>query len=468
MSLFVINDLNDYLACDAAGLAGSSFDCPLCGRNHAIPIGSMQVGEGILDQVPQIASAILGRRPRRAVVIYDRAIEAIIQAQVIAPIDAAGLPLVPAPLGGPGVHLDSEVNLDNQAADALDTETDLLVAAGSGVICDTVKWMATRLGKPYILCGSAPSMNGYTSITATMTEDNIKVSRLLDPASAVLLDVNVLAQAPLPMIHAGMGDLAARAICNADWKLGQVLKSAYFCPLPYRMTARNELLYLGAAAGIRQRDPASHRLLAEAILMSGLSMTVLGGETSPSSGAEHVLSHFWDLLVHLRGLEKNLHGAQVGVATTIMIALYDFIRRLEPGKIDPQALLRRRPSLEQIETEDLAQYGEAGAAFNEVVRKKYLPDQAYLDYVRSILASWDTLWEAVSPYIPPLESIRQPLAKAGVPLTLAAIHRTAQEGIEALVHGSRYRSRYTVLDLAWELGVFPDAAGEVLALAGVV
>lgn len=463
-----IKDVDDFLTRDSAGLANSSLDCPFCGRTHTVPFGRMQVGVNIIDQVPQIAMDILGRRPRRAVVVYDRVIEAIIQDQVITPIQAAGLALVPAPLGEPGEHLESEVNLDNQAADALDPDADLLVAAGSGVICDSVKWIATRLGKPYILCGTAPSMNGYTSITATMTEDHIKTSRLLNPANAVILDAAILARAPMEMIQAGMGDLAARAICNADWKLGQILKSAFFCPLPYQMTDQNERLYLGAAEGIRRRDQEAHMLLAEAILMSGLSMTVLGGETSPSSGAEHVLSHFWDLLVHLRGLEKNLHGTQVGIATVMMVALYDYVRRLDPGRIDPQALVRQRPSLEQVEAENLRRYGETGAAFNEVVRKKSLSDQAYVEHIRSIQGSWDTLWDALNPYIPSLESIRQPLQTAGVPLTLAAIHRSPEEGLEALLFGSRYRLRYTILDLAWELGVFPGSADEILARAGVV
>ena len=94
------------------------------------------------------------------------------------------------------------------------------------------------------------------------------------------------------------------------------------------------------------------------MLLSGLSMTVLEGETSPSSGAEHVISHFWDLLVHLRGLPKNLHGTQVGVGTIIMLTAYQYLREIDPARIDPQRLLRSRPALEEIEAENRALYGE--------------------------------------------------------------------------------------------------------------
>jgi glycerol-1-phosphate dehydrogenase [NAD(P)+] len=67
-----------------------------------------------------------------------------------------------------------------------------------------------------------------------------------------------------------------------------------------------------------------------------------------------------------------------------------------------------------------------------------------------------------------VDAIREPLKKAGAPLTLEAIQRTREDALEALLYGNRYRPRYTILDLAWELGVFPNAAPEILARSGVL
>jgi glycerol-1-phosphate dehydrogenase [NAD(P)+] len=80
---------------------------------------------------------------------------------------------------------------------------------------------------------------------------------------------------------------------------------------------------------------------------------------------------------------------------------------------------------------------------------------------------WDEIWEELDPYAPSLDSIREPLRQAGVPLSLEAVKRTRAEAIEALVKGPQYRSRYTMLDLAWELGILPGAAEEILDRAGV-
>jgi glycerol-1-phosphate dehydrogenase [NAD(P)+] len=283
-----------------------------------------------------------------------------------------------------------------------------------------------------------------------------------------VMDVDILSHAPMKMIHAGVGDLAARAVCNADWKLSQLLRGTYFCPLPYWMTAENERRYLSAAAGIGQREPAAVEQLSEAILLSGLSMTILEGETSPSSGAEHVISHYWDLLTHIDDAPKNLHGAQVGVGTILMLTAYEYIREIDPAGLDPQKILRSRRSLEDIETENCALYGDKCDSFNETARKKYLPDDQYLAYLHHILDTWEQTWEAVGEYLVPVAYIRKPFEAAGVPYSLASVQRTRLQARNALLHGSYYRPRFTLLDLLWELGLFPQAADEILERAGVL
>jgi glycerol-1-phosphate dehydrogenase [NAD(P)+] len=465
-----ILSIDDFLARDSSGLASTLVNpCPLCGGKHPVPFGAIHLGRNIIPQVAALAETVLGHPPRRAVMVYDQAIEDIIFPAIFEPLKKQGLALEPFAMRGvPGHLLDSAVVNGNQAAEEIGPSADLLIGAGSGVINDLTKWIATRLDCPFINCGTAPSMNGYTSITATITENDIKVSKFLRPADAVVLDVGILAQAPKPMIHAGVGDLAARAICNADWKLSQMLRKTNFCPLPYLMTAENERKYLSAAEGIARRDLDAIELLSEAVLLSGLSMTVMEGETSPSSGAEHVISHFWDLLVHLRGIPKNFHGTQVGVGTILMLNAYQYLREIDPAKIDPLQALRRRPPVEAIEAENRALYGDKAESFNAVVRKKRIPDGEYIAYLRSILDGWDALWRGVGPYVASVATIRVPFEKAGVPYHLDQVQRTPADAREALLNGSHYRPRYTLLDLLWELGLFPEAADEILERSGVL
>lgn len=465
-----IRSIDDYLSRNSSQLANSIFEnCPACGRAHRVPFGDIRIGRGVINEVPELARKILGHAPRRAVLVYDTAIEQIIFPAVVDPLRAGGLVVEPFGMRGePGHLLDSGVINGDQAADEIGPSADLLIAAGSGVVSDLTKWIATRLNRPFIICGTAPSMNGYTSITATITENDIKVSKFLNPANAVLLDVDILANAPLPMIRSGVGDLAARAVANADWKLSQRQRQTYFCPLPYWMTAENERRYLAAAEGIGQSEPGAIEFLSEAVLLSGLSMTIVDGETSPSSGAEHVLSHFWDLLVHLRDVPKNFHGTQVGIGTIIQLNAYEYLKSIDPARIDPQQVLRQRKSLETREAETRARFGSQAEGFITVARKKHIADADLPAYLRTILAGWDAMWKDLDDYLAPVAYIRGPFEQAGVPMKLSDIHRTREEGREALLYGSIYRPRYTILDLLWELGLFPAAADEILERAGVL
>ena len=308
-------------------------------------------------------------------------------------------------------------------------------------------------------------MNGYTSITATMTENGIKTSRWLNPANAVILDIDLLRTAPLQMTQAGLGDLAAREICNADWKLSEQIRGTSFCPLPFMMMAENQQALLNNSQGILSANTNAYLLLAEATLMSGLSMTIIGGETSPSSGAEHILSHFWDFQTHNLGAIKNLHGTQVGVATNIILTLYEYMRSLDPGGFDPISIARRRPSVEDMERENAQIYGAKASAFNEVMLKKRVPDGAFVDYLKNIQKNWGNLWQQLDAYIAPVTKVRQSLLDAGAPIKLSSIHRSKEQGIQVLMHGNRYRPRYSILDLSTELGIFPDACEEILGAA---
>ena len=63
--------------------------------------------------------------------------------------------------------------------------------------------------------------------------------------------------------------------------------------------------------------------------------------------------------------------------------------------------------------------------------------------------------------------VRRALEEAGFDFSLASIGRSRRQALDAIVYGWRYRSRYTVLDLAWELGVLDGAAGLILDRAGL-
>lgn len=463
-----LTNLETYLSLDPSELADTVLTCPVCNREHKLPFNLVKAGTGLVSELPGMIQSLLGRRPEKVGVVYDRQIEEKLDALFFAPFRQTGVPFVRFPLGEKGTLLVASVVLGDEGAASLPAGVDFLIGVGSGVISDLTKWIATQRKLPFLLFGTAASMNAYTSITGSMTEHNIKTSKWLTPANAVVLDAGVLASAPGEMTGAGVGDLLARNVANADWKLSESLRQTYFCPVPYQMMTSYQERFLPLAGALGQNEVGAMGVLAEAVLVSGYSMTVLDGETSPSSGAEHILSHFFDFQHDVFGLPKHLHGAQVGLGTIVISTAYEILREMSPDDFDLDALAGRRASLDTIRQAHQREFGEHGRIFDEVTVRKRIPDADYRGYLERLLGNWESLWAAVNPYRMSSRELRQAIQAAGGVTRLADLDRTPVDAIQALLYGAHYRPRYTILDLYEELGLFPELAPLILERSGVL
>lgn len=463
-----IYDLDEYLALNPSQLADTNFHCPECGREHIIPIKIVSSGENLLAKLPGIIETIVNTKPNKIGVVYDRQIEEKLEGLFFIPFNSLGMPFYKIPLGDYGVFLDSSVEIGDETANEIPKDIDILIGLGSGVICDLTKWIATKNNLPFILMGTAASMNAYTSITATMVENKIKSSVLLDPASAVLLDPGILVSAPYGMTCAGIGDLLARNVSNADWMLSKILRDTYFCSVPFKMMIACQDSLLSKVGLLKKNDETAMRSLGNALLLSGYSMAILISETSPSSGSEHIISHFFDFQHEVFNLKKNLHGTQVGVGTLIMSTAYDMLREMTPSDFDLDDIIHRRRSQVDINRELKQVFGNYDAKFQEVSSRKYIPDSEYRHYLEKILLSWTKIWEAVNPFLMPADHLYQVMEASGAITKLSGIKRTKEDAIQALLYGSHYRPRYTILDLFWELGLLPDYAPKLLQQSRVL
>jgi glycerol-1-phosphate dehydrogenase [NAD(P)+] len=463
-----IYDLDEYLALNPSQLADTNFHCPECGREHIIPIKIVSAGENLLAKLPVIIETILIRKPNKIGIVYDRQIEEKLEYLFFTPFVSLDMPFIKFPLEDNGVLLDSTVEIGDETANEIPKEVDILIGLGSGVICDLTKWIATTNNLPFILVGTAASMNAYTSITATMVENKVKSSVLLDPTSAVLLDSGLLVSAPYEMTCAGIGDLLARNVSNADWMLSKILRETYFCSIPFRMMVTCQDDLLSKVGLLKKNDETAMRSLGDALLLSGYSMAILISETSPSSGSEHVISHFFDFQHEVFNLPKNLHGVQVGIGTIIMSTAYDMLREMTPSDFDLDEIINRRLSQAEINLDLKHVFGNYHAKFEEVSASKRVPDGAYRHYLENILQSWKKIWESLDPFLMPADDLFQVMEEASAITKLSGIKRTKEDAIQALLYGPHYRQRYTILDLYWELGLFPDYAPKILERSKVL
>jgi len=195
---------------------------------------------------------------------------------------------------------------------ALPSRCQAVMAIGGGRAVDLAKHTASIAALPFVAVPTSLSHDGFASPLASLSTPNGRRTLPCRPPAAVIVDTAVALAAPPLLWLAGLGDVAAKVTAVADWKLAF---HAVGEPV-------NDLAALLSDATVFQlaghplRDLDGMRLLATALLLNGVAMS-LAGTSRPASGSEHLISHALDQIA----ARPRLHGLQVGVATYVVAHL---------------------------------------------------------------------------------------------------------------------------------------------------
>jgi glycerol-1-phosphate dehydrogenase [NAD(P)+] len=251
---------------------------------------------------------------------------------------------------------------------------------------------------------------------------------------AALFDLQVLASAPVRLIRAGIGDVLCRTTAQADWLLAHLLRGTSYDEVPFRWQAADEPALLRDAAAMVAGEPEAIRALTRLLVLSGLGM-VLAGSSAPGSQAEHLISHYLDMMDHDH---RRLHGAQVGVATLSVSRLqHEIIGAEEPPPL-------RAPRINEAAV--LSHFGaELGAQCLAELRAK-APEEG------DARLAWPLITARLRQVMLPTANLYATLAAAGAPTTAADLGVPQRLYRDALLHAREIRNRYTILDFAAETG----------------
>ncbi len=445
-----------------AALLPYSADCS-CGRTHAVTTRWAVVRSGALDELPdRLAEVGSGLA---ITLVADRRTRQVAGERCAASLQAAGhrvqwCELADGAGGRPHADEAGLARVEPALAGA-----DVAVAVGSGTVNDLVKLASYRRGIPYVVVATAPSMNGYTSAIAAIMQAGVKRTVDCHGPLGVIADLDVVRRAPAELVAAGLGDLESKPTASADFRLSGWLRGTYYCPAPERVVLEAEPRVADAAAGIGAGDPEALALLTEALLLSGLSMK-LAGSSSPASGGEHLISHHWDMTAGEQGRVEGFHGAQVGVATIVTAALYEQLGELSPAAIDPEALVAGRPDEAACRARLARDHGERVDEVAAEFFSKRLDDRALRAELERIRDDWSGLWQRLAATLRPAARTRAILHAGGAPTDVRALGLTPDHLRRSLRIARDIRGRFTVLDLAAELGVLEAQADAVLQRSG--
>ena len=304
--------------------AGMEYSCA-CGKSHKVDIQAIRVGSGVMQELPGILRDL---GASHIFLVADNYTYEAAGRQVEQLLDQAGLayhkrvcqtetPLVP-----------NEYALGSVLA-AMTSQDDMLLAVGSGTLNDVTKYVSARTGIPYVIAATAPSMDGYASTVAPTILDGFKTTLPAVYPAAIVADVDILKDAPMPMLTAGFGDIIGKFTSLADWRLSHQLNGEYYCPEVAGVIEAAVETCAANAQALAQREPQAIQAVTEALILSGLAMGMVG-VSRPASGAEHQMAHYWEMDALRRGEEHPLHGNAVGVGTVLAASLYEMAAEYLP------------------------------------------------------------------------------------------------------------------------------------------
>ncbi len=420
--------------------------CP-CGHVHKNPVGEVIIES---DAVGHVAERARAYGASRVFILADQNTFAAAGEKVCAVLAAANIPYTSY------VFSMQTVEPDEAAVGAavmhFDPACDLVCAVGSGVINDIGKILSHITGKPYFIVATAPSMDGYASGTSSMAVDGLKVSLPTRCADVIFGDLDVLCKAPARLLKAGLGDMLAKYISIAEWRIAHLVTGEYYCEKVASLIRDAVKKCVENAEGLLHREPQAVGAVFEGLILGGIAMAY-AGVSRPASGVEHYFSHVWDMRGLSKGAPVALHGVQCAIGTLLAAKLYEVIKEIHPD---------RQKALEKAASFDYGAWSETLRAFLgkgaeamillEEKEQKYSLT-AHRKRLDTILDVWEDIREIIEVEIPLAAEVERILQAIGAPMHVEDIGLSNEILPNTFCATRDIRDKYVLSRLAWDLGV---------------
>jgi glycerol-1-phosphate dehydrogenase [NAD(P)+] len=164
---------------------------------------------------------------------------------------------------------------------------------GGGKTIDVTKFAAHMAGIPMVAVATNLAHDGIASPISSLEHESGKSSYGVVLPVAVVVDLDRVRCAPDPMGRAGIGDAVANLSAVADWELSAVDTGEQVDGLAAAMSrsAAQAVLHQPGQA----RSDEFLTVLAEALILSGMAMSI-AGSSRPTSGGDHEIIHAIDQL----------------------------------------------------------------------------------------------------------------------------------------------------------------------------
>ncbi|MDR1262356.1 MAG: sn-glycerol-1-phosphate dehydrogenase [Oscillospiraceae bacterium] len=427
-----------------------------CPYRHNVPTQDVYVGAGLLDALPDMIR-------RKGLGIHALMICDAITDEVAG--RAARNMLVRAGFTVDLCRLEREEIVDpdersvGEALLSIMPGTEFLIAVGSGSINDITRVTAYRTGMPFVTVGTAPSMDGYMSVVAPLLLRGAKIHRDGNCPDVLVCDLDILRTAPLWMFQSGVGDVLGKYIAKADWALSRIINDEEYCPTATSIALGAADRLMDSVEEIRERTLEGTKALIEGLVLSGLTIMIIGNTRSVAS-VEHNIAHYWEMMKLAKGERPPSHGASVGVATRLVWPLFERFREQDLSFLaDERYLAKLKASMmtrdERARWMRRAFGNSIGEQFMRENPEDFLTWEERLRRVTRAVERRKDI-QAELALLPPYDRIDGVMKALGAPLTAAEIGVDAEMEKLSLRCGKDYRKRYTLMKLLDETGLLEE------------
>ncbi|MGI5160974.1 iron-containing alcohol dehydrogenase family protein [Microbispora sp. CA-102843] len=218
----------------------------------------------------------------------------------------------------PDGTVDAAVSL---GADLRKGNYEAVVGIGGGKTIDATKYAASLAGIPMVAVATNLSHDGICSPVASLVYEGGKGSFGVPMPLAIMVDLEFVHDAPPSLVRSGIGDVLSNLSAIEDWQLGNTERGEPIDGLAISMSRTAAEAVLGRQDSIE--SDAFLTVLAEALILSGMSM-VIAGSSRPASGGDHEILHAVDQLFP----GTSNHGELAGIGAAFCYFLREDAHRL--------------------------------------------------------------------------------------------------------------------------------------------
>jgi len=435
-------------------MTGLNYKCS-CGKNHSVGIETIKVGKGVITQLPNVIKAYEGKK----VFIIEDSHTYEVAGEKVEELLKNRFKVSKYVFKEEHLH-PNELSLGRLLLE-IPVETSLIIAVGSGTINDISRFLGCKLRIPYVIVGTAPSMDGYASVVSPLIRDGVKVTYDGVYPLAIVCDIDIMKEAPMRMLQAGLGDILGKYTALADWHIANKLNNEYFCPEVEKLVLSTLKKCEEAAAGVTSRDAKTVENITDALILSGIAIGMVGA-SRPASGGEHYISHCYEMMFMNSGdNSKWLHGNTVGVGVGVVAYAYKYTKDLDINEIlkkgdykhiDKIKWIKNITDVFTISATNIIEFKQESINFNEQEREVTM---------HKILEHWSDLKNICDTKVPGPEEIINTLKKAGAVWDPKELGLSKEIFRKSLIAAKDMRNRYGILQLLEDIGKLDDAASYI-------